>query len=213
MRRLLATVLVVLLSTTACGGKDAKDSKPKDAPTTEQGAAQCLHLVKGSAIEKLADGPVGPPEQTDIGGLDACKWTGTRNPALTVTVVRTPAGVWVEKLPPLIDQYEQTGALKGADAQKIKRAKQIINAAGIPDGKTACNIFTTMLVELQKMPAGSTETVNWLPNQAKPQAINIQTCKDGTYTSMQLIAPGLTGKDGDINRIRAAYDALTPLQQ
>ena len=206
MRRTPALVLAtLLLLTSACGGDD---EEPSGEPTEKQkGSAQCHDLLDKAAVQKLAGGDVLDPTETTIGGLEACRWGGVSDPGASVTAVRTPAETWAEKLPVLIDQYERTGALAGTDKAAIKRARELVES-GTLTGEQACEAFTTMLVELQELPAGSTRVVNWLPSKEAPQAVNVQTCEDGIYTSLQLIAGGLKGSAAEEERLTEAYDAL-----
>lgn len=191
-----------------CGG-DGEDEGdvPSGEATDQKGSAQCHDLLDKAEVRTLIGGELLDPTDTTIGGLEACRWDGVTDPGASVTVVRTPAEAWAEKLPVLIDQYEKVGALEGSDKAAIDRARELVES-GTLTSEQACAAFSTMLVELQKLPAGSTRVVNWLPSKDAPQAVNIQTCVDGVYTSVQLIAGGLQGTQAEEDRLVAAYDAL-----
>lgn len=207
MRR-TATVLTasaLLLVASACGGSG--EEEPSGEASDQKGSAQCHDLLDKAAVQKLMAGDALDPTETTIGGLEACRWDGVTDPGASVTVVRAPAETWAAKLPVLIDQYEETGALEGTDKAKIDRARELVES-GTLTSEQACEAFTTMLVELQKLPAGTTRVTNWLPDAEAPQAINVQTCEDGIYTSVQLIAGGLKGDAAEEARLQAAYDAL-----
>lgn len=210
MRRTAAVLATsaLLALTAACGGSDGEADSPSDEASLGGGSAQCNRLLPRKDVERLVAGEVVDPEDTIIGGMEACKWDGITDPGASVTIVRTPAEQWADKLPALIDQYEKTGMLEGLDKAKVDRALKLIQDGGVLDGDAACKIFTTMIVELQKQPAGATRIINWLPSQEEPQAVNIQTCEDGRYTSLQLIAGGLKGTAADQARLQEAYDAL-----
>lgn len=209
MRRTAAllTASFLLALSSACGGDDGDEDVPSGDATAQKGSAQCHDLLDKAAVQKLMGGEVLDPTDTTIGGLEACRWDGVTDPGASVTVVRTPAETWAEKLPVLIDQYEKTGALEGTDEASIDRARELVES-GTLTGEEACSAFTTMLVELQKLPAGSTRVINWLPTRKAPQAVNIQTCDGGVYTSVQLIAGGLKGTPAEEARLAEAYDAL-----
>jgi len=203
---------VLLLVATACGVDGEPEArKPSGEETSQKGSAQCHDLLDKAEGAKLMAGEVLDPTDTLIGGLEACKWDGVTDPGASVTVVRTPAGTWAERLPALFDQLERTGGLQGRDKQAIERARALIKEPRALTGDEACAIFTTMVVEFFDQPAGSTRVINWVPDRKAPQAVNVQTCEEGTYTSLQLLAGGLQGSAEEEQRLKDAYDALAPL--
>lgn len=211
MRRTPAVVAAstLLLLATACGGSGGGGKKePKADDTPPQGSAQCHHLLATDRVERLAGGTVADPEDTEVGGMEACQWKGTTDPGASVTIVRAPAEQWAAKLPPLIDQLQETGALAGIDKDRVKRLRQVLAQGGAMTGDQACEAFSTVVVELGGGTKGADRVVLWRPDRKAPQALTLQECEDGRYTSITLIAGGLKGNAAEEERIAEAYDSL-----
>lgn len=211
MRRTPAVLAAsaLLLLATACGGTDGSTKEePKASDTPLQGSAQCQHLLGQDRVERLAGGKVAAPGDTTVGGMDACEWKGVADPGASVTIVRAPAEQWADRLPPLIEQLRETGALKGVDQARVKRVEQLVARGGSMTGAEACEAFSTVIVELGGGKTGATRIVLWRPNRKAPQALTLQDCSNGRFTAITLLAGGLKGSAGEQARITEAYDAL-----
>ena len=78
-------------------------------------------------------------------------------------------------------------------------------------GKQACDLFTTLVVELQGLQPGARSVVNVLPDNQAPRAVNGQACSDGRYTGVQIESATLL--EVDPTMIDLVRSALTHYHQ
>lgn len=118
-------------------------------------------------------------------------------------VVSVPATVWAEQLPVILEQVQASGALADpGNRRKLRAARRLLDS-GRGSSQRPCDIFATLL-EIQGHPSGTSRTVNVIPTRQQPQAISGQDCSRGRYTSVLLVAPDLSGSDGEISRTLTA---------
>lgn len=173
-------------------GKVAEGVAPSSAPE-----ALC-ELLTPADLSMLA-GEVSDPKSLAVGGLPACHWetpAGGR-----VQVIGASAEKWATQLPAAIEQVKRSGLLDDPEtARKLEAARDLIASGKEIAPDSACELFSTLL-EVQGQPAGSSRTVNLIPTRENPKAINGQACSGGRFTSVQLVAPNLSGSDDEASRL------------
>ncbi|WP_200882751.1 DUF3558 family protein [Amycolatopsis sp. MJM2582] len=181
-------------------GKVAESAAPSSAdPAVETAAPDALCELLTPADLSMIAGEASEPKALAVGGLPACHWetpAGGR-----VQVIGTSAEKWATQLPAAIEQVKKSGLLDDPEtARKLEAARDLIASGKEIAPDRACELFSTLL-EVQGLPAGSSRTVNLIPTRENPKAINGQTCSGGRFTSVQLVAPNLSGSDDEASKM------------
>ncbi|MGW5705454.1 DUF3558 family protein [Amycolatopsis japonica] len=181
-------------------GKVAESEAPSSAdPAAETAAPDALCELLTPADLSMIAGEASEPKALAVGGLPACHWetpAGGR-----VQVIGTSAEKWATQLPAAIEQVKKSGLLDDPEtARKLEAARDLIASGKEIAPDRACELFSTLL-EVQGLPAGSSRTVNLIPTRENPKAINGQTCSGGRFTSVQLVAPNLSGSDDEASKM------------
>ncbi|WP_081809657.1 DUF3558 family protein [Amycolatopsis keratiniphila] len=181
-------------------GKAAENAAPSSAdPETKTSTPDALCELLTPAELSMLTGEVSDPKALAVGGMPACHWetpAGGR-----VQVIGASAGTWATQLPAAIEQVKRSGLLDDPEtARKLEAARDLIASGKEIAPDRACELFS-MLLEVQGLPAGSSRTVNLIPTRENPKAINGQTCSGGRFTSVQLVAPNLSGSDEEASRL------------
>lgn len=184
-------------------GKVAESVTPSSAdPAAKTATPDALCELLTPAELSMLTGEVSDPKPLAVGGLPACHWetpAGDR-----VQVIGASAGTWAMQLPAAIEQVKKSGLLDDPEtARKLEAARDLIASGNEIAPDRACELFS-MLLEVQGQPAGSFSTVNLIPTRENPKAINGQACSGGKFTSVQLVAPNLSGSDDEVSRLSSA---------
>jgi hypothetical protein len=178
-------------------GKAAESVAPSSADSATTPGALC-ELLTPAELSMLA-GEVSDPKTLAVGGLPACHWEAPAGGR--VQVLGASAGTWATQLPAAIEQVKRSGLLDDPEtARKLEAARDLIASGKEIAPDRACELFSTLL-EVQGQPAGSSRTVNLIPTRENPKAINGQVCSGGRFTSVQLVAPNLSGSDDEASRM------------
>lgn len=199
-------LVVLVLSASGCGdGADEERpaARQPSATVTEHVLTDCAATLTRTEVEVLAGTPVGEPRRGDA-LRSACRWDAVDGEAW-VQVLDTESSVWSASLPELIDTVRELPGY--ANDPKLEKGIAMIENGGVLDPAEACDLFGRM-VELQGMAPGSDMVVNYVPDQKSPQGINAQSCREGRYRSVLLVAPGLQPGPGLERRIIEALGAL-----
>ncbi|SDU38780.1 DUF3558 family protein [Amycolatopsis keratiniphila] len=174
----------------------AQSSADPDAKTSTPDAL--CELLTPAELSTLT-GEASDPKTLAVGGLPACHW---KTPAGgRVQVIGTSAEKWATQLPAAIEQLKKSGLLDDPEtARKLEAARDLIASGKEIAPDRACELFSTLL-EIQGQPVGSSRTVNLIPTRENPKAINGQACSGGRFTSVQLVAPNLSGSDDEVSRL------------
>ncbi|MFK0244873.1 hypothetical protein ACIQUM_09250 [Amycolatopsis azurea] len=168
-------------------------------PAAKTSAPDALcELLTPAELSMLA-GEVFEPKALAVGGLPACHWEIPAGGH--VQVIGTSAETWATQLPTAVEQVKRSGLLDDPEtARKLEAARDLIASGKEIAPDRACELFSTLL-EVQGQPAGSSRTVNLIPTRANPKAINGQTCDGGRFTSVQVVAPNLSGSDDEVSKM------------
>lgn len=159
-------------------------------------------LVDNSILEEVAGSEITTSSASDLQGLPRCIHTTASG--ARVQVASMPAADWAAAIPGLLDLVRDTGGFTDAEnLAKLDRAEELLNGGGVEAGQAACDVFS-LLVEIQGLPPGSAQVINFVPNAAAPLAVNGQRCADAVYTSVQLEADGIVDDQATVDRIDQA---------
>ncbi|KQY56398.1 MULTISPECIES: hypothetical protein [unclassified Nocardioides] len=160
-------------------------------PTDDSGMAQsdddCEALLDADEVRAIAT-----PDEVrllTVAGSPTCvaRLSGDLS-QLNVSI--TPADVWARTVKVAIRQVIDQGLLDDAENQaKLQEGLDLLESGDGLDPDQACDLFTTMVVDIQGRPEGSNNVVNVVPSPDEPLSINAQACSDGVYTSVSVIAP------------------------
>jgi len=181
-------------------GKVAEGVAPSSAdPATKTSTPDALCELLTPAELSMLTGEVSGPKSLAVGGLPACHWETTDGGR--VQVIGASAEKWATQLPAAIEQVKKSGLLDDPEtARKMEAARDLVASGKEIAPDRACELFSTLL-EVQGQPAGSSHTVNLIPTRENPKAINGQACGGGRFTSVQLVAPNLSGSDDEVSRL------------
>ena len=177
-------VLVALSSGCAGSGGDQSDTEP---------AGQC-QLLEAATVSDLAGEALEGRESTvgGVGGssLRACMYG--RLDDVGVQVAQAPAGEWARALPGMLDQLKDMGGAGFPDAlRQIEEAAQLIERGEAVPPEQACQLFDDMLA-FRGIDSSSDGVISYVPDREDPLFASVQTCRDGTYTSIGVARPGMT---------------------
>lgn len=161
-------------------------------PATATAADPCT-LLTDAELTTLA-GSVGEGKVVLVSGLPTCRWTTASGGF--VQVVDVPATTWLATLPELLATLKESDTL-GQSSEYMERLQESVDdvESGMPISATqACTLFSD-LAELQGLPAGSTQSVQLIPNRDDPQMVAGQACQNGRFTTVSVA--DTTGFDGN----------------
>jgi hypothetical protein len=213
-RSVLLTLPIALLLV-GCGSSDPGDSSdsgneaaptPSPTATSDSAASGACDLLSDDQVADLAGTELSEVHETQIvGALPACVWGSLNDVGVQAGVME--AGQWAHALPDAVDQFVASGIADEKNLRKLRAAADLIESGReIPD-EQACALFSD-LVELNGMRAGSDLSVAFVPNAASPQAVTAQVCRDGTYATVLVVRPDLTGADVEGAAPRQAVEGL-----
>lgn len=186
-------------------GSPSPAAPAADEPADEGAAVSCEEALPVTALVELAEQPLDGPIDDSVSGLRACRWGSPDD--VGVQVVTLPAEAWSRQLPAILEQAEASGlATSARERRKLEAAREALESGDV-DGGRACDLFGVLL-EIQGRPPGSRRIVNIVPTRENPQAVSAQTCTEGTYSSVLLIAPGLGGTEEEAARVSAALETV-----
>lgn len=203
---------LVLVPVAACSTTPEVVTEPEPTtsspPTTQPSSPDAAgndpcDLLPDDDAEALAGEPMTERTVADVGGLPACQMGGDSR---FVQVLQVPASTWAETLPALIDQVLSAGGFGEENQARLEDAAARIEA-GEYDDLDACEFFST-LAEFNGTPPGQSRTVAYLPDGLAPQAINAQSCVDGTYTSLMLVGQDIAVSIDIEKAIESALDLV-----
>lgn len=172
----------------------------------EDGSDRTCDLLTAAQVAELAGRSLPEPHKvTTVEGLPVCQW-GSHDD-IAVSVGKVSAEEWATQLPKVLDQLEGSRLMADPDYRRsLKTARRLVMSGNL-DGQQACEVFSALL-EIQGHPPGTSRTVNVVPSQADPQAINGQSCVRGMYSSVQLVMPDLAGTADEVRRVSNALDQV-----
>lgn len=178
--------------------------------STSEGAAEACaaRLTESPALAGV--GTLGEATTTAVGGVEACRApvTGSEVGVVAVQLIDTSASAWVEGLPAALEQVLDAGIVTDeAGLAKLREAQELLESGeGLGDA-AACDLFQTIVVELQGAAPGARSVVNSVPTEEAPLAVNGQACSEGSYTSIQVENPdGVRGGAVLEEFVRGALD-------
>lgn len=192
--RSLTTAIVISAGVLAgCGGSGDEPSPDSTTPTPSAAprSLACALLtaeerreLTGSAVDEVI--PSRPP-----GDTEQCRWVGDRGDRAPtfVQTITSPADVWAQAVPDVLDNYERTGDITDDDRREIEEAKRLAAMGSDLSPDQACALFTTM-AEIGGAPQGSNFTVSYTPI-VDQLAASAQICTSGTFTSVLISKPDL----------------------
>lgn len=204
--------LCAMLGVNGCSSEDpapAPEPKAVESPTESSGPPGTAvsgntpcDLLTDTELSALAGEPLPEGTPANVGGLPACQWGPTERVGVQATTV--PAGTWARQLPALVDRLEASGLLDAENRDKLEAARELVESGAQIAPDRACDLFTSLIVEFQGQPSGSWRVINAVPTREDPRAISGQSCRQGTFTSVLLVAPGLSGSHDEIERVATA---------
>jgi hypothetical protein len=214
MRDLLCRIAVLtgLLLAAACSDDDGKSAAgprggdSSSATTEEPGESPC-GLLGDAEIQALAGTPLEETAETTIAGeLPICVWGSLNDVGVHAGLVK--ASTWARALPEAVEQAQASGLLDDeSNSTKLQEAADLIRSGSTIPAEEACGLFGD-LVQLNGLPEGADSTVNILPTRDDPQAISGQACRDGSYATVVLVRPDLSGSRAELRRVEAAMEAV-----
>ena len=206
----------------ACGGDgdgdgDASSSTPPPSPTssgtggsggTGDEEACATRLAQSAALAGV--GEIGEVSLTEVGGVQACRASvsGSEVGVEDVQLIETSAAQWAEGLPEALAQVLNAGVITDqGNLAKIREAQELLGSGEGLDDAGACDLFATLVVELQGAAPGARSVVNSVPSEQAPVAVNGQACSGDAYTSIQVENPaGVQGGAVLQELVRGALD-------
>ena len=160
-------------------------------------------VLDAETITELAGGPMTEHQETAVGAVPACQW---QNGDMKVQVIQAPAVEWAVALPAVLEEIKQAPGLGEENLARIDEGIELIESGAV-DPAAACDMFSVMS-ELSGSEPGTDRVVNLLPDGQAPQAISGQACVDGVYSSVLLVAPGLSKESEKVSTIGVALNRL-----
>ncbi|WP_154792181.1 hypothetical protein [Occultella kanbiaonis] len=149
------------------------------------------------------------PHLHEVSGVPACVW-GNLN-GTGVQVILVGAERWATQLPAIFEQLlaqpQLAETLSEDELANIEDITAAIEAGEEIDSTRACEMFSLMLVA-DGQPEGENFTVKIVPSAADPQAITAQGCIEGTFSSVLLVKPDLTGGADEVEQVGDAVMSL-----
>jgi hypothetical protein len=207
MRDLLLA-LPALLLLGACGSGDGDDtSAPTPTEATESTAREsACDLLGDDEVSRLAGSALGEGQETEIAGtLTACVWGSLDATGVQAGVV--DASQWAQSLPAAVDQIVSSGVADEENLAKLRNAATLIESGQGVSADRACELFSE-IVELNGEPRGADLTLTFFPNDDAPQALTAQVCRNGTYATVLVVRPDLTGAGVEALPARRAVESL-----
>lgn len=205
MKPSAALVLGALLSLGACSAESS--SSGPDAPSSETaaGSSRSCEALTEAEIATLLARSSAQPRPANVGGLPACRWDVSDE--VWVQVLSVQAETWAQQVPAILDQLRQSPVLNDpANRRKMEKAREVVRSRQADDPASACELFS-LLLEIQGESSGENRAINLIPTKEDPKGISAQQCSRGTYTSVLLVTPDLSGSDDEITRAAAALDS------
>lgn len=197
----LALIVAVLSLLCACSAGSGPTASSDRGLSSGDSRSNTCKVLDEDQISMIKGGPIGVAESSEVKGIPACTWPIEGG---QVQVVRAPASAWAEQLPTLMNQVSTSGLkLSIADRQEFDAALQLLQRGEPVDADQACDLFSSLL-ELQGTEPGAQQTVQIAPSREDPQVISAQSCRDGMFTSVALVASSLDGSDGELARMSRA---------
>lgn len=206
MRRSGSVLLLLLLLTMAGCGSDGDDdanggTAPDPAPSStsavptpdgeEDADGSACELLPDARIESLAGEALGEGAETEVAGvLPVCQWGDLTS--LGVQAGRVAASEWAKSLPTVVAQLAASGILDGEGVERLERASALVESGSTIPADEACHLFSD-LAEIGGNGKDATRALAIVPSRTDPQAISGQSCVDGTYATVLLARPDLTG--------------------
>lgn len=160
-------------------------------------------LVDTRTIADLVDREIGSPRETVVGALPLCQW---HDDDVSLQVAQVPAVEWAVSLPVIIEQVRQGDLMDEATLARFDEAAELIESGEV-DPAAACDVFSVM-TEISGHEPGTDRSVALVPDAQGPQAISGQACVDGVYSSVLLVAPGLSVDSPKISAVDVALHRL-----